>query len=81
MSDYPIENCVETAEKIIEGGGEVFQKFTCEKCSSRQTIDEPNVFYTSGKCEECNHVTDIRKSGCNYLAILRVRRTETGKQK
>jgi hypothetical protein len=68
-NDYPLTECARDADKIIAKGGEVFQKFTCEKCGSRQTVDTPNVFYTSGRCEECQHVTDLTLKGCNYLVI------------
>lgn len=78
MSDYPMMDCVKTADDLIKKGHQVFQKFTCEMCGSRQTIDEPNVFYTSGTCEECKHTTDIEKKGCNYLAIMRVSHTAKG---
>ena len=82
MADHPIQEILKTADELIKAGHEVFQKFTCDKCESRQTIDEPNVFYSSGKCEECGHVTDIEKKGCNYLAIFRLTHTlKTGEHK
>ena len=68
--DHPFKDCCETAEKLANQGALVFQKFTCEKCNSRQTIDEPNTFFASGQCEECQHVTDITKTGCNYTVIF-----------
>jgi DNA-directed RNA polymerase subunit RPC12/RpoP len=74
MADHPLEECAKSAEKLIENGHQVYQKFTCEKCGSRQTIDEPNVFYTSGKCEECSHTTNIKEKGCNYLSVFTYRR-------
>jgi hypothetical protein len=73
MADHPIEECVKTADDIIKQGNEIYQKFTCDKCESRQTIDVANTFFTHGKCEECGYVTDIEKKGCNYVAIFKVR--------
>jgi hypothetical protein len=73
-NDYPLEECADAAGELIEQGHEVYQKFTCEKCGSRQTCDVPNVFYTSGKCEECSHITDMKKKGCNYLAVMKMRK-------
>jgi hypothetical protein len=70
MADHPIQDCLETAAPLIESGATIHQKFTCEVCSSRQTIAEANKFFTHGKCEECNHITDITKTGCNYLVIF-----------
>lgn len=66
-NDYPLQECALEAKKIIAKGGSVYQKFTCDKCGSRQTMATPNVFFTSGKCEECSHVTDLTLKGCNYL--------------
>lgn len=66
--DYSLEECAEAAEKLIqERHAEVYQKFTCAGCGSRQTMPDANVFYTSGRCEECGHVTDIKAQGCNYV--------------
>lgn len=67
--DYPLHECVRVAGSLIESGATVHQKFTCRHCGSRQTMEEPNKFYTSGRCEECSEVTDIRISGCNYLLV------------
>jgi hypothetical protein len=75
MADHPIHECMRSAQELIDQGHEIYQKFTCEKCGSRQTIDERNVFYATGKCEECKHITNMRLRGCNYLAILKMRRT------
>lgn len=70
-TDYPWDEVVEAAERLIkEKGATLHQKFTCEKCGSRQTMAVPNVFYVQGECEECGFVTDIRTKGCNYLMIL-----------
>lgn len=66
-NDYPINECIEVANKYIENGAKVYQKFTCDKCGSRQTMDEPNTFFKTGRCEACGHVTDIEKRGCNYM--------------
>jgi hypothetical protein len=72
-NDYPFEDIVREAAKLIEEKkANVHQKFTCDSCGSRQTMDEPNKFFTSGICEECGHVTDIVEKGCNYLAHFRM---------
>jgi hypothetical protein len=66
--DYPFDEVVKVADKIIARGWTLYQKFTCAGCGERCTMEEPNSFYTSGNCE-CGHVTDIRERGCNYMAI------------
>jgi len=76
--DHPFEEIVKAVEAKIKQGVDCFQKFTCENCGSRQTIDEPNVFYTEGICEECKHTTSMLKRGCNYMAIFSI--TPEGKE-
>ena len=68
--DYPFDEVAKTAKELADNGALVYQKFTCDKCGSRQTIDEANKFFTTGRCEECDHVTDIRKKGCNYMVYI-----------
>jgi hypothetical protein len=70
--DHSIEQMAEEAEKLIQRGATVYQRFTCSKCHSRQTMDKPNTFYTEGVCEECKHTTDIKKVGCGYTLVLSV---------
>ena len=73
--DHPLNECAQAAETLVAQGMAVYQKFTCSNCGSRQTMAERNVFYTSGECQECGSITDITKSGCNYLvhAVLNKR--------
>lgn len=68
-NDYPFDECAKQAFKWVKAGRTIHQKFTCDWCNSRQTMETPNQFYTKGKCEECGHETDIQKRGCNYLLI------------
>ena len=70
MADHPLMDCVKTAAPLVESGATIHQKFTCLACGARQTIAEANQFFTRGKCEECNHITDITKTGCNYMVIF-----------
>jgi hypothetical protein len=67
--DFPIAELIPVTDKLIGAGCTVFFKWTCGGCGARQTFDTPNVLYTRGKCEECDHVTDLRESGCNYLLV------------
>jgi len=69
FKDYPFADVYKTADDMIRKGWTVYQKFTCEQCKTRQTIDVPNTFYTEGSCEECKHITDLRKAGCNLLIM------------
>lgn len=72
--DFPIIECVEQVSQRMKECQEqniemhVFQKWTCSHCNARQTMEEPNTFFTSGKCEECSQVTQIEN--CNYMATL-----------
>jgi len=69
MSDLPINELLERADKAIENGATIFFKFTCEKCRARQTFEEPNTLFTSGKCEECGYITEIHKGGFMVMFI------------
>jgi hypothetical protein len=65
--DYPIEECAKAMQPFLDAGCHFHQKFTCEKCGTRQTIAKADQWFATGSCEACEHVTDIRKRGCNYL--------------
>ena len=69
-NDYPIEDCVKTIEDLRKSnpGVEIYQKWTCRHCGSRQTMAEKDTFFRSGRCEECNRVTIIQ--ACNYLVKM-----------
>lgn len=67
MNLHPLDDCLEKAQRYISYGAKVFQQFTCAKCGTKQTMDTPNKFFTTGRCEKCGYVTDIRKDGCNYM--------------
>lgn len=64
-NDYPIEDCLKTANELNAKGVDVYQKFTCEHCGNRLTMETPNTFYRSGTCDNCGQVTIITR--CNYL--------------
>lgn len=66
-NDYPILDVLDECDKHVKRGSTVYQKWTCQHCNSRQTMETPNVLYRSGRCEECNQVTIIEK--CNYMLI------------
>ena len=67
-NDYPIEECLEVAVPYMERGAQVFQKWTCSHCHSRQTMGVANTFFRAGVCEECHMTTVISK--CNYLLVM-----------
>ena len=67
-NDFPFDSVVEQVSDAIQNGAVCFQKFTCSHCNSRQTMDVPNTLYKSGRCEECQKVTEIKN--CNFLAIF-----------
>ena len=72
-NDYPLSEILEAVNELrARGGVTCYQKFTCDKCGERQTIDEPDTFYAKGKCEECGHITDIEKKGCNYMVHFKL---------
>lgn len=71
--DYPFEEIAEAVERHANKGNQCFQKFTCAKCGARQTMEEPNVLYTRGICEECGFTTNIAEKGCNYMLHISIK--------
>jgi hypothetical protein len=73
MKLVPFEQAVEGAIEWIAQGATVHQRFACEACGNDTLgIEKPNVFYTSGSCDLCGHVTDLQKTGCNYLVMAKL---------
>lgn len=80
MSDTPytgpipdhLRSMFERADDLIRSGAAVYFKFTCAKCGARQTFEDQNKFYKSGRCEECSHITDLfhRDAQVNYLLVM-----------
>lgn len=70
-NDYPLEEICAKAEEIVKQGGDVFQKWTCQNCHSRQAMPDANHFYAAGICEECGHTTQITE--CNYMVLWTVK--------
>jgi predicted RNA-binding Zn-ribbon protein involved in translation (DUF1610 family) len=72
VKDYPLDEIVAAVDaKLAEHPNwQFFQKFTCTGCGQRLTMDEPNTFFSTGNCDRCAAVTDIRARGCNYLVVM-----------
>lgn len=68
--DYPFDDVVKAADLVIQNGGMIFVKFSCQKCGARQTFDVPNTFYVTGSCEDCGAITDLQEHGCNYMVVF-----------
>lgn len=75
--NYPFGEVVEDARKHVGMGNWVFQKFSCQKCANRLTMDVANKFHTHGTCDKCGATTDIEKDGCNYLIMAGRKDPET----
>jgi hypothetical protein len=73
MKLVPFQQAVEEANEWLKQGVTVYQRFACEGCGNDTLgIDEPNVFYKSGQCDLCGHITDLEKTGCNYLVLAAI---------
>jgi len=72
MKLYPIKEVMKSADDAIDKNPavKVYQQFNCAKCGAKQTMDDANVFYSHGRCEECGHTTDIEKDGCNMMMTI-----------
>jgi hypothetical protein len=73
MNLYPLAEVAENAGSHMNEGATVYQQWLCAHCRVKQTMSEPNLFYTSGKCEECGLLTDIVKDGCNFAVVMKRR--------
>lgn len=71
--DVPFEEAVRQGVELIQRGHAVQQKFTCSACGARNTMDTINLFYKSGRCQDCNHITDIEARGCGYTLIMNLK--------
>ena len=69
MTLYPFAEVAENANNSIARGWMVFQQFNCAACGAKNTVLEENVFYTSGKCQDCHAITDISRDGCNFAMM------------
>lgn len=69
--DFPFTDVAISAQEQVAKGNDIYQKFTCSNCGSRQSIDEPNKLYERATCEECKHETNIKEKGCNFILVLR----------
>ena len=72
-NDHPFYECAAAAEKLIAYVHEVYQKFTCDGCGQRLTIDQANAFHKLGTCDQCNAITNIEHKGCNYMVVAKIR--------
>ena len=61
--DLPLHEIVTLVDEQIKRGHTIFQKFTCQHCGERQTMDEANTIFTSGHCEKCGKVSEIKACG------------------
>jgi hypothetical protein len=68
--DFPFDEILDKVCEIIEQGDYlVLQKFTCEHCGQRLTMDVANKIFAEGGCDKCGKMTNIEKRGCNYTLI------------
>ena len=67
MKLHPWNECVAAGAELIDKGINIHQQFNCHYCGAKQTMDQPNKFFTTGICEECGKETDIVKDGMNYM--------------
>jgi hypothetical protein len=72
MNLYPFHDVAKTAARRMAEGWDIHQQFTCSGCGVKQTMGDKNRFFTEGKCEECGHITDIQRNGCNFMAMTRM---------
>ena len=72
VRDFPFEKMARQAERLVKDGFTVYQKFSCNGCGERLTMDVPNKFFQEGTCDKCDTVTNIERKGCNYCVTIAV---------
>lgn len=70
MKVFPFYEVAANAESKIKQGWTIFQQFNCAGCGVKQTMPNANGFHKFGTCEECGHLTNIEKDGCNFMATM-----------
>lgn len=76
--DHPLKDCIAGAQRVIDAGGVIFQKWWCRGCGRRCTANAPNQITQYCRCEHCGKITDVSEHGCNYSAILSFGRRPAG---
>lgn len=66
--DETLRNAKELLDRSI-GRVELFQQWRCAHCNTLQTMGEPNLFYTHGICERCDHLTDMTRDGHDFAIV------------
>jgi hypothetical protein len=69
-NDLPFREASDQAEALTKKGYTIWQRWTCDHCGSRQTMEKENRFFIGGICEECNRVTNITKCGFSAMVTL-----------
>lgn len=73
--DRPFEEMALIAQGFVHEGHTIFQKFTCRGCGARQTMEQPNMFFVTGVCQECDAETDLVRAGCGYSLVVNIAAT------
>lgn len=70
MNLYPFHMVVARGQALARRKATFYQQFVCARCGTKQTMSEPNQFWTEGICEECEHITNILEDGCNLMVVF-----------
>lgn len=65
-----LQSVIDSAERQIKNGAEIFFKWTCAHCGARETFEQKNTFYVEGECEECHQVTNLMTPVANVNFLL-----------
>jgi len=65
--DGPFADAAARAQEAIAAGFTIYQKFTCQGCGARNTMEKPNTFFKQGTCEDCGRTTKIEE--CGFMAV------------
>lgn len=74
--DIDLNTVADRAKEILDRGGAFYQKWTCRGCGERVDGTVMNRLFIYGEHQEkadgspCGFITDLRKHGCGFTAIL-----------
>lgn len=66
--DIPVNQALQQMEELIKNEVDVYIKYSCFHCKSRQTSNEKNTYYQEGyECSECGKMNNPQNIG--YLVV------------
>lgn len=72
ITHYPWHEVSRNFLRQVKAGRIGFQTWNCDECGAKESMAQSNALYWEGECENCGHVTDLRRKGFNFTLIVGV---------